>query len=225
MATIQAYRGSISFLHMCFSPTASFAAAAFLGTAGAASLREAKDKRDLPFASIPFLFGAQQLTEGIVWLTFASQSVQSVATFAYLLFSHVLWPIFIPLAVWYMEPVRWRRIILVPFILTGVVVGFYFLYYLFTDSVAPAIVNNCIAYQGTYFYQTFVLSPYSVATCASCLVSSRRFVNVFGVLTFLAAIVSYRFFQANFVSVWCFFSAVLSTLIFWYFRSQRGKIA
>lgn len=197
---------------MCFSPTASFAAAAFLGTAGVASVRQAKVRRDIPFASVPFLFGTQQLTEGIVWLTFA-----------YLLFSHVLWPIFIPLAVWYMEPVRWRRIILASFILTGVVVGLYFLYYLFTDSVAPAIVNNCIAYQGTYFYQTFVLSPYSVATCASCLVSSRRFVNVFGVLTFLAAIVSYRFFQANFVSVWCFFSAALSALIFWHFRSRNKK--
>ncbi len=208
---------------MCFSPTASFAAAAFLGTAGVASVRQAKVRRDIPFASIPFLFGAQQLTEGVVWLTFAFPAVQSVATFAYLLFSHLLWPIFIPLAVWRMETVQWRRIIFVPFILTGVVVGFYFLYYLLTDSVVPAIVNNCIAYQGKYFHQTFVLSPYSVATCASCLVSSRRFVNMFGVFTFLAAIVSYRFFQANFVSVWCFFSAVLSVLIYWYFRSQRNK--
>lgn len=206
---------------MCFSPTASFAAGIALSAAGAASIRETKGRSEVPFASIPLLFGAQQLTEGVIWVTFGAAWLQSVMTFLYLLFSHVLWPIFIPLAVWYMEPVRWRRIILVPFILVGAVVGFYFLYYLFTDSVRPAVVNGCIAYNGEHFYRTFVLSPYSVATCASCLFSSKRFINVFGVLTFLAAVVSYRFFQLNFVSVWCFFSAVLSALIFWYFRSQK----
>lgn len=208
---------------MCFSPTASFAAAIALGTAGAASIRETKAKRDVPFASIPLLFGAQQLTEGVIWLTFGMSAVQNLMTFAYLLFSHVLWPIFIPLAVWYMEPVKWRRALLVPFILVGAVVGGYFLYYLFVDSVAPEIVNKCIAYSGDHFYRTFVLSPYSVATCASCLFASNRFVNVFGVLTFLAAILSYRFFQENFVSVWCFFSALLSAFIYWHFRSQRRK--
>lgn len=206
---------------MCFSPIASFAASAALGAAGTASVAKAKRTSDIPFASIPLLFGVQQLTEGIVWLTFASQAIQSAATFVYLLFSHVLWPVFIPFAVWSMEPVRWRKLLLVPFIAIGGVVGAYFLYYLFVDSVMPEIVNNCIAYQGDHFYRTFVLSPYSVATCASCLFSSKRFVNVFGVLTFLAAIVSFRFFQANFVSVWCFFSALLSALILWYFFARR----
>jgi hypothetical protein len=208
---------------MCFSPIASFAASAALGAAGAGSVAKTARKSEIPFASIPLLFGAQQLTEGIVWLTFGSQALQSVATFAYLLFSHVLWPVYIPLAVWCMETVRWRRILLLPFIAVGAVVGAYFLYYLFVDSVMPEIVNNCIAYNGDHFYRTFVLSPYSVATCASCLFSSHRFVNVFGVLTFLAAIVSYRFFQANFVSVWCFFSAILSALILWYFLARRKK--
>lgn len=206
---------------MCFSPAASFAASAVLGVTGATSVSKAKDRSEVPFAAVPLLFGVQQLTEGIVWLTFASQAVQSAATFAYLLFSHVLWPVFIPFAVWKMEPVRVRRLLITPFIAVGGVVGAYFLYYLFVDSVSPEIVNGCIAYNGEHFYRTFVLSPYSVATCASCLVSSHRFVNVFGVLTFLAAIVSYRYFQENFVSVWCFFSALLSALILWYFHSKK----
>jgi len=206
---------------MCFSPAASFAAGIVLGITGGASIRDTQSKSQIPFASIPLLFGVQQLTEGVIWLTFGLPAVQSVMTVIYLLFSHVLWPIFIPLAVWYMEPVWWRKKLLLLFILMGAVVGAYFLYYLFVDSVAAAVVNNCIAYNGEHFYQTFVLSPYSVATCASCLFSSNRFVNVFGVLTFLAAIASYRFFQSNFVSVWCFFSALLSVLIFWYFHSQK----
>lgn len=208
---------------MCFSPAASFAASIVLGASGTASIRETKQRREIPFASIPLLFGIQQLTEGVIWLTFGMPAVQSVMTFAYLLFSHIVWPVFIPLAVWYMEPVQWRRALLVPFILTGAVVGGYFLYYLFVDSVVPEVINNCIAYSGDHFYKTFVLSPYSVATCASCLFASDRFVNVFGVLTFLAAIAAYHFFQQNFVSVWCFFSAVLSALVYWHFRSQRAK--
>lgn len=222
MPAFQAYLyARLSLFPMCFSPAASFTAGIVLGGTGVASVRAAKGSKEIPFASVPFLFGAQQLTEGVVWLTFGMPGIQSVATFVYLLFSHILWPVFIPFAVWYREPVRWRRLAIAPFVAMGGLVAAYFLYYLLTETVTPQIVNECIAYGAPHFYQTFVLSPYSVATCVSCLFSSNRFVKAFGILTFLAAGLSHYFFTENFVSVWCFFSAVLSVLIYAHARSSR----
>ena len=54
---------------MCFSATASFSAGAVLTGLGAVSLSKASSPREYPFASIPLLFGIQQITEGFVWLS------------------------------------------------------------------------------------------------------------------------------------------------------------
>ena len=53
---------------MCFSATASFAAAGVLGTIGVATLRHVREPRSLLFASVPMLFAVHQFAEGMVWL-------------------------------------------------------------------------------------------------------------------------------------------------------------
>ncbi len=207
---------------MCFSPTASFTAGVVLTAVGCAAIAKTSRKSDIPFAAIPLLFGVQQLTEGVIWLSIGSSSiVTSVMTFIYLLFSHIVWPVFLPISVYAMERSVWRRRVLSLFIGLGFVVGLYFLYYLLTEHVQAEIVGGCIAYSSLHFFKTFVLSPYTAATCASCLFSSSRIVQVFGVLTFLAEIVTFQFYQYAFVSVWCFFSAILSILIYVHFHSAQ----
>ena len=54
----------------------------------------------------PLLFGLQQLIEGSLWLTFDGETshLNQILTHIYALFSHVLWPIFVPLAVLILEP-------------------------------------------------------------------------------------------------------------------------
>jgi hypothetical protein len=47
--------------------------------------------------------------------------------------------------------------------------------------------------------------------------SSHRCVNVFGVLAFALAIAAYEVSVKTFVSVWCFFAAVLSLLVYLHF--------
>jgi len=56
---------------MCFSASASFIAGASLFAVGVATLKRARARAELPFAMIPLLFGIQQLTEGVIWLTFS----------------------------------------------------------------------------------------------------------------------------------------------------------
>ena len=96
---------------MCFSATASFVAGTALSGIGVATLRRAKKKTEIPFALIPLLFGIQQLSEGVIWLTFGHDALvlRQVMSDIYSGFSHVLWPIYVPFAVGLMEATRWRK--------------------------------------------------------------------------------------------------------------------
>lgn len=103
---------------MCFSATASFIAGASLPAIGAMTVKKAERKAELPFAAIPLLFGVQQILEGIIWLTFRFDTplLNTFMTNAYSLFSHVLWPFYVPFAVLALEPVPWRRKVLYAFL-------------------------------------------------------------------------------------------------------------
>ena len=61
---------------MCFSATASFSAGAVLLGLGTLTVKSAHRRRELPLAAIPLLFAIQQLTEGVIWLTFRYDAPQ-----------------------------------------------------------------------------------------------------------------------------------------------------
>ena len=96
---------------MCFSASASLVAAAGLTGVGIASLRRTRHRAEVPFAAIPLLFAAQQFTEGALWVSFAydAQLVRQAATHVYSVFSHTLWPIYVPIEVGLLEHGLWRR--------------------------------------------------------------------------------------------------------------------
>jgi len=52
------------------------------------------------------------------------------------------------------------------------------------------------------------------------LLSSHRAVQRFGILTLLAFVLTYSFYAAWLVSVWCYFAAVLSAVVLLYFKPQ-----
>ena len=96
---------------MCFSAPASFIAGTALSAIGLVALRNTRKRTEVPFAMIPLLFGIQQLIEGVIWLTFSYDApiLKETMTYVYSVFSHVLWPIYVPLAVGIMEVVLWRK--------------------------------------------------------------------------------------------------------------------
>jgi hypothetical protein len=49
---------------MCFSASASFIAGTSRSSVGVAALRNTKTRSEQPLATIPLLFGIQQLTDG-----------------------------------------------------------------------------------------------------------------------------------------------------------------
>jgi bacterioferritin-associated ferredoxin len=209
---------------MCFSATASFATAGALSAVGAVTLKETKKHSSIPFASIPLLFGIQQGIEGIVWLTFGYPMIHTMATYAYSFFSHILWPAYVPFAVYLIEKDPKRKKLIALLLLLGLAVGLYILFFIATKGITSEVINSCIAYHSPHLYQRLTLALYVAAACGSCLVSSHRVINIFGLVMIAALFISAWFFIANFVSVWCFFAAILSAIVYWQVRPQK-KVA
>ncbi len=209
---------------MCFSATASFSAGALLLGIGTLTLRSARRPRELPFAAIPMLFAIQQLTEGVIWLTFRVDALllNAVMTYVYSFFSHVLWPVYVPVAVWLMEPPGWRQRALFPFVAAGGAVGLYLLYTLVAFSVVSRPVGQHIEYVSPHFFAAVTMTLYLMATALSPVLSTHRVVRIFGVLALSSFAAAYYFYATWFISVWCFFAALLSAVVYLQF-ARRGR--
>ena len=209
---------------MCFSATASFIAGAALSAVGAATIRMTSRRAEIAFAIIPLLFGVQQLTEGMIWLSFRNESPlpNAALTFVYSLFSHVLWPIYIPFAVGLLETVPLRKKAVAACQIAGTAVGLYLFYIIVQFPVTARVLEKHIAYDSPHFYIVAVMLLYLTATCASSLFSSNRVIQVFGALSLATFMAAYAIHVATFFSVWCFFAAILSFIIYYYFRQARS---
>jgi hypothetical protein len=204
---------------MCFSATASFTAGAALVVTGAVTTRFVRKPREMPYALIPLLFGIQQLIEGSLWLTFPDKAplLNTILTYAYSIFSHVLWPIYVPLAIYCLETVAWRRKALLLTAAGGTLVGLYLLYFLIRLPIVAEAGEGHIDYVSPHFYVQVVMALYVLGTCVSPLLSSHRWVRWFGFAAILSFAAAGAFYLAWFISVWCFFAAIMSVIVLMFF--------
>ena len=87
---------------MCFSASASFAASGVLSVVGAVSLTKAERNERL-FAAVPLIFAAQQAIEGALWISPVESACQIGWGYGFLGFAYVVWPVYVPIAVYLME--------------------------------------------------------------------------------------------------------------------------
>ncbi len=200
---------------MCFSATASFAAGGFLLGLGTLTLRWARTLRERPFAAIPLLFAIQQIVEGVIWLTFSRDAplLNTVMTHAYSFFSHVLWPVYVPLAVLLIEPPGRRRQALWAFVVAGLLLGSYLLYVLVTYPVVSRPTGQHVEYVSPHFFAAVAITLYLLSTSVSLVLSTHRVVKLFGALALLGFAAAYYFYAVWFISVWCLFAALMSAVI------------
>ncbi len=205
---------------MCFSASASFIADTSISVLGVATIKKTKAKTEIPFAMIPLLFGIQQLIEGVIWLTFHYEAplLKQIMTYLYSGFSHVLWPIYVPLTIGFLEAVRWRKRAIFIFEVAGLAVGLYLLYFIVTRPVVAEVIGKHVVYTSPHFYSILVMAIYLLVTCASCFFSSHNFVKLFGGLAFLLFVAAFFIHAMAFFSIWCFFAALLSVLIYLHLR-------
>lgn len=212
---------------MCFSATASFMAAAPLSVVGGATLKKVKKKSQIPFALIPLLFALQQVLEGIVWLTFGTgafwQMIHTISVYAYSIYAHAFWPIFLPFAIRLLETNPVRKNVLLFLQLMGLSVGLYLLYFMLTYHVTASVVEETIKYQFYNPFSEIVIFLYLTAGCLSFFVSSNKIINLLGVLLTISLAITYYAYSTYVVSIWCFFSAILSFVVFFYFTKQKGR--
>lgn len=209
---------------MCFSASASFIAGGTLSAVGGTTLKQVKGKKEIPFAAVPLLFGIQQIIEGVLWLAFHHNLIllQSVMTFIFSLFAYVLWPVYIPFAVRLLETDPLRKRILSFLLVMGGAVSLYLLYFIIRYPVTSETMHNSIAYSQEVPFGFSFFWIYAIAGVGSCLVSSQRIIKLFGVFLVISIALSYYFYAFAFVSVWCFFAALLSIIIFTYFYFNRS---
>ena len=213
---------------MCFSASASFVASAALLTGGVATLKQTTNNGQIPFASIPLLFGAQQLMEGFLWLSFMNPDFavfRIPTTYMFLIFAQVVWPSLVPLSIYLLEKDPKRRKILVGLLGIGAIVSLYIAVSMLFYPVEAGINSHHIAYYTDFPHQRGVIPSllYLLPTVVSPFISALRRMNILGSIILMSLVVSKAFFAENLVSVWCYFAAIISVTVYFIVKGIRDE--
>ncbi len=213
---------------MCFSPEADFTAGAAVAVVGVATLRRVRPPRELIIGSLPLLLGAHQFVEGFVWLGLRGQvssGLGDTAREAYIVFAHAVLPAIVPLGFVLLEPDRRRARWVWPFAFGGALFGSYLLWQVTAYPVGAQEQAHCIDYTTHTPNDYLIGALYVVVTCGPALLSTRRYLRWFGLLS-LAGVIGVALVRVDeLTSLWCLYAAFVSVLIFEHFRRQRASEA
>jgi len=211
---------------MCFSAEVSLATAALLIPVGIVCLKTSIkiNKSYWAFALFPFMFGVQQLMEGIVWLGLGGNYENLIlpATFVFLFFSHLFWLTWVPFSSYLTETNTIKRRLFIVITIVGVLFGMsmYIPLLTQTDWVKVSIQHHSIYYEVKIMHDAYIPRYATTLIYASIILfpllfSSDRYHKVLGILLMVSGIVSWAFLGLVFISVWCFFAAIISFYIFY----------
>lgn len=211
---------------MCFSATANFAGSAVLGAIGVATIAEVKHRRELLLAAVPWLFALHQFTEGFVWLGLdhtLSSTVTRDAGAAYVLYAQGLLPFLLPLSVLLIEPTKHRRRLMLGFLLLGGALALYILWGLIAYPLQISARDHSIVYLNAITTTNVVAILYVIATCGALFFSGFRDLVFFGLLNLIGLTVVMLIRSYAFTSLWCAYAAMISVVIYFFFRRSRPE--
>lgn len=209
---------------MCFSASASLIAGTGLCIIGKETLKKPKVKTDIPFASIPLIFGIQQFVEGAVWLSIGMPVINQVLAFIFLFFAYVVWPVFVPVAILLMEIDPRRKKLIKIFAVCGMIAGMTMLYSILTGPIEAQVIQQSISYSSIGNFPQAIFWLYLAATAFSCVASSHKMVSFFGITILISCFTAYQCYANSFFSVWCFFAAILSFLVYLHFHPANQLV-
>lgn len=220
---------------MCFSPEASFAAAALTAAAGAVSFVRMPAASYSGLALMPLVFAIQQFLEGLIWLRLAgamSWPAPEYLANAFVAIAELGWPVLAPAALWMAEGSRRRRAMLATAASAGFALACFFLSRFLAAVHVPSDEAGRIVYRAVpvscsvsvcdripekYLSGVpapdWILLPYAVIIIGSFLLSGQRPVRLVGIVICTGLLVSLVFYNHALISVWCFFAAFASLLI------------
>jgi hypothetical protein len=206
---------------MCFSAGASITSGIVISAIGVATIGKVSKPAQKLFAGIPLLFGFQQFAEGVLWITLRSsggyERLQNVVTYIFLITALVIWPTLIPLSVWFMEKRKTKKKILTGLIVAGSITSLFYSFCLIFYDVTPQIQGFHIQYIDNFPWPlvSIIFIFYFASTVIPLFVSSVRRAWLFGILITISYIVTRVFYEQYVTSIWCFFAALLSVVIYW----------
>jgi hypothetical protein len=205
---------------MCFCEPVSFAVGGALTVGGVyAGWKALKiNKRYLPVSQLPTLAGIQQYMEGHVWMgmNHADPSMVWWAATGFIFFSWLVWPVFVPFSIYYLEPPRSRqKLPLLGFSLAGLVFGLIlFVPHLFNpDWIVVTVNQQSLAYEGTMFLDYLIprwltYAIYIFLLVAPAFVSTYLHIRLFGLTLIGITVVVYLFFTYAYISLFCFLAGL-----------------
>jgi hypothetical protein len=210
---------------VCFSPQADLAGGLLIGAIGIDVIRHV-DKRSeyRALAALPMLLAGHQIVEAFVWWGLQgrfSAQVGRVSTWIYLLVAFVILPIYLPAAIFLLEPPGRRRRIMAAFVALGTVVSSLLLAAMLRGPVVALLGQFHIAYSTDLHAGGLVVAAYVTATCGSLIFSGYRTVAIFGWINLIAVAFLSRATLNGFASLWCAWAAVASGLFAFQFRFGR----
>jgi hypothetical protein len=213
---------------MCFSAEASFAGGVIISAIGIITVTKVHKPSQILFACIPLFFGIQQFTEGFLWLAIPNPdyaNLQKISTYMFLIMAEVLWPVMIPLSVLLMEKNKKRRKIIWILLVMGLLLSLYFAYCIMSYTVTPKIMGYHIEYEESFpkSLRVVAFAVYIIASITPLFVSSIKRTHLLGILMALSCAVTAVFFTQYLTSVWCFFAALISGVIFWILNDSKRK--
>lgn len=216
---------------MCFSTQASFAASGLLCVIGVSTLFNVKSKRFLPFALMPLIFAIQQAIEGFTWMSLiAEHSTGNLFTiYAFLFFACIFWPIWMPASLYLIEQNQVRKKWILSLLIIGTTLSGLTFWELIHVSLSAQVVEHHIHYpfvDDTFklamtFKDIMAILAYLISTVIVLFVSTIPLMWILGLILLVFHIVSLLFFNQFIGSVWCFFGAVGSVVV--YFIAAKYK--
>ena len=104
----------------------------------------------------------------------------------------------------------------------GVLLGLYLLWQVTAYPVGATEQAHCIDYTTHTPNDYLIAVLYVVATCGPALLSSRRYLRWFGLLSLVGVIAAAIVRADELTSLWCVYAALVSVLILEHFRRQRA---
>jgi hypothetical protein len=210
---------------MCFSAEASFGASAVISIVGVVAIKRAANTPQKFFALIPLFFAIQQFIEGLLWIVLENPAYgewKHLLTMLFLVFAWLVWPVYMPFSMAMMEKNPTRKKILFGFLGLGVLVASGFIYVMVFHNVNAEVAQYHINYvydfhpPFSWVYGLFYLVP----TIGSLMVSSVKKMWTLGVINMGSYLASRIFFFSYVISVWCFFGALASIMIYFIIKEN-----
>jgi len=207
-----------------FYAVLNFTLSGALGAIGILTLKKVSAPKEVVFAALPLLFALHQFSEGFVWLGVSHLIEPRALEFAegvYIFYAQGLLQFLVPLAIWLLESNKMRKQIIFILMIIGGLLTAYTVWGLSIEPTSVSVRENSLAYVNPWTDNRLVGITYVITTCGSLMLSSSIAIQLFGFLNLVGLTLIYYIKPYAFTSLWCFYAAVVSVLLYYYFVERR----